>query len=231
MILLSARALMQKKGGQSLVGGLNVEICRNYFGAQTSSFEVPLDTSTLEPGSVGKKDGGSANKNPYPAVFIRAPAVLEAGPDVDVLCKVRSRPCNKAVTVMKAQLKEEDKDDRDDDDDTSRAKRRRLAAFFVEPDPSTAAAVAGEGGGGGSSASSGEKEAPEVIVAIRKGNIVGTAFHPELTNDSRWHEYFVRIVKEAVSAGQGGVRDGESPAKTPVATAVAAEAKDKVAVA
>ncbi|CAN0540003.1 unnamed protein product, partial [Ectocarpus sp. 12 AP-2014] len=132
--------------------------CRNYFGAQTSSFEVPLDTSALETGSVGKKDGDSANKDPYPAVFIRAPAVLEV----------------------------------------KLAKRRRLAAFFVEPNPSTAA-VAGEGGGAGSGARTGEKEAPEVIVAIRKGNIVGTAFHPELTNDSRWHEYFVRIVKEAVS--------------------------------
>lgn len=125
---------------------------------------------------------------------------------------------------MRAQLKEETDDC---DDDTRRAKRRRLAAFFVEPEPSTAA-VAGEGGGGSSSASGGEKEAPEVIVAIRKGNIVGTAFHPELTNDSRWHEYFVRIVKEAVSAGAGGVRDGESPAKT---SGAAAPAEAEVAVA
>ncbi|CAN0533752.1 unnamed protein product, partial [Ectocarpus sp. 12 AP-2014] len=203
-----------------------LQICRNYFGAQTSSFEVPLDTSALETGSVGKKDGDSANKDPYPAVFIRAPAVLEAGPGVDVLCKVRSRPCNKAVTVMKAQLKEEEADDRDDD--TRRAKRRRLAAFFVEPNPSTAA-VAGEGGGAGSGARTGEKEAPEVIVAIRKGNIVGTAFHPELTNDSRWHEYFVRIVKEAVSAGAGGVRDAESTTKTPAGAAGAAEAEVAVA--
>ncbi|CAM9563397.1 unnamed protein product [Ectocarpus sp. 4 AP-2014] len=226
MILLSDHALMQKKGGQSLVGGLNVEICRNYFGAQTSSFEVPLDTSALATGSVGNKDGDLANKNPYPAVFIRAPAVLEAGPGVDVLCKVRSRPCNKAVTVMKAQLKEEEADDRDDD--TRRAKRRRLAAFFVEPNPSSAA-VAGKGGEAGSGASTGEKEAPEVIVAIRKGNIVGTAFHPELTNDSRWHEYFVRIVKEAVSAGAGGVRDAESTTKTPAGAAAAAEAEVAVA--
>lgn len=158
---------------------------------------------------------------PHPA----SPTYTQAGPGVDVLCKVRSRPCNKAVTVMTAQLKEEGDDH---DDDARRAKRRRLAAFFVEPNPSTAAVV-GEGGGGGSSVSSGEKEAPEVIVAIRKGNIVGTAFHPELTNDSRWHEYFVRIVKEAVSAGAGGVRDAESTTKTPAGAAAVAEAEVAVA--
>lgn len=101
----------------------------------------------------------------------------------------------------------------DEQDDTSRAKRRRLAAFFVESDSSAAAAAAGSGEGGSGSAG-GAKEAPEVIVAIRKGNIVGTAFHPELTNDSRWHEYFVRIVKEAVSASTGKGRGGEGEIPT-----------------
>lgn len=117
-----------------------------------------------------------------------------------------------------------------DPDHASRAKRRRLAAFFVESDSSAAAAAAaaatssvGEDGSGSGSAGGG-KEAPEVIVAIRKGNIVGTAFHPELTNDSRWHEYFVRIVKEAVNASTGKEREGkgESPAAAPAAASATA---------
>lgn len=29
----------------------------------------------------------------------------------------------------------------------------------------------------------------EVIVAVRKDSILATAFHPELTNDLRWHRY------------------------------------------
>jgi 5'-phosphate synthase pdxT subunit len=33
-----------------------------------------------------------------------------------------------------------------------------------------------------------------VIVAARKGNILVTAFHPELTTDTRWHQYFVECV-------------------------------------
>ncbi len=37
----------------------------------------------------------------------------------------------------------------------------------------------------------------EKIVAIKKGNIIGTAFHPELTSDVSLHKYFVNLVKES----------------------------------
>jgi len=37
----------------------------------------------------------------------------------------------------------------------------------------------------------------EKIVAIKKGNIIGTAFHPELTQDVALHKYFVNLVKES----------------------------------
>ena len=33
------------------------------------------------------------------------------------------------------------------------------------------------------------------IVAVRQGNLLATAFHPELTEDARFHEYFVRLVR------------------------------------
>jgi 5'-phosphate synthase pdxT subunit len=35
------------------------------------------------------------------------------------------------------------------------------------------------------------------VVAIKKGNIVGTSFHPELTEDLAVHKYFVNLVKES----------------------------------
>ena len=35
----------------------------------------------------------------------------------------------------------------------------------------------------------------EKIVAVKKGNIIGTAFHPELTSDSSLHKYFLNLVK------------------------------------
>jgi len=36
------------------------------------------------------------------------------------------------------------------------------------------------------------------IVAVRKENLLGTSFHPELTNDYSWHNYFVDIVKRNI---------------------------------
>lgn len=35
----------------------------------------------------------------------------------------------------------------------------------------------------------------ERIVAAKQGNQLVTAFHPELTNDTRVHEYFLSMVK------------------------------------
>lgn len=37
----------------------------------------------------------------------------------------------------------------------------------------------------------------EKIVAIKKGNIIGTSFHPELTEDLAVHKYFVNLVKDS----------------------------------
>lgn len=37
----------------------------------------------------------------------------------------------------------------------------------------------------------------EKIVAVKKGNIIGTSFHPELTNDVSLHKYFVNLVKNS----------------------------------
>jgi len=34
----------------------------------------------------------------------------------------------------------------------------------------------------------------ERIVAVKKGNVIGTAFHPELTEDTALHKYFINLV-------------------------------------
>jgi pyridoxal 5'-phosphate synthase pdxT subunit len=33
------------------------------------------------------------------------------------------------------------------------------------------------------------------IVAVRQGHLMGTAFHPEVTGDTRFHDYFLRLVR------------------------------------
>jgi len=42
-------------------------------------------------------------------------------------------------------------------------------------------------------------ETESVIAAVRKGPILATAFHPELTDDLRWHRYFVKLATECKS--------------------------------
>jgi pyridoxal 5'-phosphate synthase pdxT subunit len=37
-------------------------------------------------------------------------------------------------------------------------------------------------------------------VLLRQGNLLGCAFHPELTDDTRLHEYFLRMVEESAGA-------------------------------
>ena len=36
------------------------------------------------------------------------------------------------------------------------------------------------------------------IVAVRQGNILGMSFHPELTDDTRMHGYFIGIVSKSI---------------------------------
>jgi pyridoxal 5'-phosphate synthase pdxT subunit len=116
MILLAERAIGQKQGGQPLLGGLDVTVNRNYFGRQTESFETWLTVPQL-------------GDDPVPAVFIRAPAITEAGSEVE-----------------------------------------RLAELAL-PDRET------------------------VLVAVRQGAILATAFHPELTQDTRWHLLFLAMMQ------------------------------------
>ncbi|WP_435344657.1 pyridoxal 5'-phosphate synthase glutaminase subunit PdxT [Haloarchaeobius sp. HRN-SO-5] len=60
------------------LGLVDVSVDRNAFGRQRDSFEAPLDVEGLD--------------EPFPAVFIRAPAIDEVGPDVEVLAEWDGRP-------------------------------------------------------------------------------------------------------------------------------------------
>ncbi len=41
-----------------------------------------------------------------------------------------------------------------------------------------------------------QKDDEAVIAAVRNGPILATAFHPELTDDPRWHRFFVQMVQD-----------------------------------
>lgn len=76
MIMLSKRAYDRVVGEtrQRTIGNLNVVIERNAFGRQNDSFEADLKIDVL-------------GKGPFKGVFIRAPAVSEAGKDVEVVAR------------------------------------------------------------------------------------------------------------------------------------------------
>ncbi len=47
-----------------------------------------------------------------------------------------------------------------------------------------------------------EKDDEEVIVAAQQGNLLVTSFHPELSNDDRFHRYFVQMAEhQGVTGG------------------------------
>lgn len=196
MILLADKCVGASaviENGQSLIGGLDVLVCRNYFGSQISSFEM---ATPPPPGD---------DTSSYPGVYIRAPAILTAGPGIQVLGKVVATPHSQAAVVL-AELEKKIaagekvnmmsvpdalvrngpggihfKDSRKTDSESEEKKDIAMDEECIEL----------PGAADGSTAR-------EVICACRSGHILCTAFHPELTSDYRWHAYFAAMVKESM---------------------------------
>lgn len=170
MILLADRAIGTSaviENGQSLIGGMDVLVCRNYFGSQISSFEMDVPAP---PGVGGRPT--------YPGVFIRAPAILTVSEEMDVLGKVVATPCTKAAGVLEELEKKIENGERVM---ANVEEKKEDQTAFKE-----AITLPGAAEGG---------LAREVICAVRKENILCTAFHPELTGDHRWHEFFLNMLK------------------------------------
>ncbi|MBF0451721.1 MAG: pyridoxal 5'-phosphate synthase glutaminase subunit PdxT [Candidatus Magnetomorum sp.] len=96
---------------QPTLGVMDIMVQRNAFGRQVDSFITSLDIPELT----------TYSPEPFPCVFIRAPAVLDFGPSVQILSRL--------------------------------------------PDDS--------------------------IVAVKEKHFLATAFHPELTDDLRFHRFFL----------------------------------------
>jgi 5'-phosphate synthase pdxT subunit len=110
MILMSAGI---SNDGVASMGLMDIKVKRNAFGRQKESFETELAIPVL-------------GKELFPAVFIRAPIIEEAGDGVEVLARLNDG----------------------------------------------------------------------TMVAARQGKMLVTAFHPELTDDLRFHQYFMDIVRD-----------------------------------
>jgi 5'-phosphate synthase pdxT subunit len=117
MIVMAKTITGSARGGQSLLGIMDITVQRNAFGRQVDSFEERVPVAVL-------------GVPPFPCVFIRAPKIEAVGPGVQVLATL---------------------------------------------------------------ADTGE------VVAAQEGRLLVTSFHPELTSDTRMHQYFLSLVGEPLA--------------------------------
>lgn len=90
MILLADR-LLDGHPQQQTLGGLDITVRRNAFGRQVDSHETDLEVAGVAGG-------------PVRAVFIRAPWVEQAGPDVEVLASIEAKGESRPVVVRQGHL-------------------------------------------------------------------------------------------------------------------------------
>ncbi|KAH7392342.1 class I glutamine amidotransferase-like protein [Phaeosphaeria sp. MPI-PUGE-AT-0046c] len=176
LILLAESANRTKKGGQDLIGGLDVRVNRNHFGRQQESFQAALNLSFL--GSTK----GTASDQPYRCVFIRAPVVEKILPhtkgeqtqeaDVDATVVAPSKMPSDALAKQELDAEVE------------------IMATLSLRNPELQKTQEHEHAGAAD------------IIAVRQGNVFGCSFHPELTDDARIHVWWLGEVINAVERRQ-----------------------------
>ena len=78
LILLSDRLSDDSLGGFDRLGGLDITVARNAYGRQRESFTSPLTVQGLD--------------EPVAGTFIRAPQILDLGPEIEVLASHDDTP-------------------------------------------------------------------------------------------------------------------------------------------
>lgn len=93
MILLSSQVLDGRPDQRSF-GAIDLVVRRNAFGRQVDSFEADLRIDGLAEAGI--------DPSPFHAVFIRAPGVETAGPEVEVLATVGDAPvlCRQGCVIV-----------------------------------------------------------------------------------------------------------------------------------
>lgn len=192
MILLAEAANRTKKNGQELIGGLDVRVSRNHFGRQVESFETDMQLEFLE--SLDS-DAGVTENRPFRAVFIRAPIVERILPSKEGIQDAEEA---KPDTVIAP----------------SRNPLESVAPWTIAGDVEVLATLP-KRNKRADQTPNGKDGHQEDIVVVRQGNVFGTSFHPELTNDARMHVWWLRQVRTAVLAGESksAVVEGKAPAE------------------
>ncbi|KIV91913.1 pyridoxal 5'-phosphate synthase, glutaminase subunit Pdx2 [Exophiala mesophila] len=178
LILLAEAANATKKGGQELIGGLDVRVNRNHFGRQVESFQADLDLPFLNE-AANQTNGSSSSPAPFQGIFIRAPVVEKILPNVDGIQKDEQQVAETVVAPSKSA-----KDD-----------RARLAMSSTVEIMGKLPGRVRKASTGGEEVSAGDEVGD--IIAVQQGNVFGTSFHPELTADARIHVWWLNRVVES----------------------------------
>jgi pyridoxal 5'-phosphate synthase pdxT subunit len=178
LILLAEAANATKKGGQDLIGGLDVRVNRNHFGRQVESFQADLDLPFLN-------TNGETSTVRFPGVFIRAPVVEKILPNVEGVQKGEQAQAETVVAPSKSAKSDQARRAMSDHVDVMAKLPGRLK---------NAAAM-------GAEVNAGEETGD--IIAVKQGNVFGTSFHPELTSDIRIHVWWLRQVLDAIGTTNG----------------------------
>jgi 5'-phosphate synthase pdxT subunit len=162
-----------------LIGGLDVRVNRNHFGRQIESFQADLDLPFL---AQPDDKGSDTSRQPFKAIFIRAPIVEKLLPNLAGI-QTGEAQLEETVIAPSRDIAEEAKSI------VEGAKVEVLAIL-----PGRAAAIQNKG----DIIEKLDAEAGD-IVAVRQANVFGTSFHPELTGDPRIHVWWLGEVAKAVN--------------------------------
>ncbi|OXV06899.1 hypothetical protein Egran_05335 [Elaphomyces granulatus] len=176
LILLAESANRTKKGGQELIGGLDVRVNRNYFGRQTESFQALLDLPFL----YSLEKTSKMQVSPFTGIFIRAPIVEKILPNKEGIQVEESQREETIVAPSRATI----------DPAFNEAMDNHVEVLAKLPGRAARLSTSGID-------INAEKGAGD-IVAVQQGNVFGTSFHPELTDDPRIHMWWLHQVRGIV---------------------------------
>ncbi|KAI0994636.1 hypothetical protein K3495_g13544 [Podosphaera aphanis] len=177
LILLAEEANRTKKGGQELIGGLDVRVNRNHFGRQIESFEADLNLPFLRRTS---SEDLATQETPFRAIFIRAPVV-------ECILPTASDDKHNKLSATENMI---DRSSMIDQNTRDAPRSEKVEILAKLPGRTTASGIS----------ELREKLDPQYgdIIAVKQGNIFGTSFHPELTGDPRIHSWWLEQVLYAI---------------------------------
>ena len=153
---------------------------RNYFGRQTESFEAELALPFL-----GTTDGKVDNR-PFNGIFIRAPVVEKILPVIQGE-QANERTVNDMVIAP------------------SRSPGEAIGEQSLRPVEIMATLPGRSRKLRETVAVMDLEDAAGDIIAVKQGNIFGTSFHPELTEDARIHVWWLQQVRDTTQSQENRI--------------------------